>query len=257
MNLIDLLKITLTLAVFAFGAWSDIKKREITDYLWIFYFPLGVVLGLLSIYAAEMTWQNYLLSAGITTLFAILLFYVGFYGGADAKALIGLSLTIPHFPSTGLGYIMALYPFPISVLLNSALLSAVIAVPYMLLRNLRWKVRKGPLFEGLEHESVWKKALAMMTGYKISAKEIDKVFALPIEETETKGDKVRKRLKFYVRVAPEEEEEERKKLVKKVGHIWVSPELPLMLSILMGFLVALLYGDLIYALSSGVASLLL
>lgn len=255
---VDLLKILATAIAFAFATWSDLKSREVTNRLWLVYFPLGALLGTIGTYL-EGAWVIHLASAVFTSVTAILLFYLGFFGGADAKALMGLSLTLPYRPSRfsgriGFDFWMPTYPFPISVLINSVVISVVIVIPYMLLKNLAWKLRNSEkkLFEGLEQENLLKKILAVMIGYKVGAGELERLFVYPLEEVKVEGEKRMRRLSFLISV---DEGERRRGLLPKIEEeVWVSPGLPLMASILIGFLVALFYGDLVFALTSSILS---
>jgi len=254
---VNLLRIAVTTVTLLIGAWSDLKRREVSNSLWIVYFPLGATLGLLGAYLEE-GWVAYLASVGLSTALSVALFYAGFFGGADAKAIIGVSLTLPYHPSLPPGRatarpIMPGYPFPITVLLNSTLLTVVLVVPLTLSRNILWKLRGpgGALFEGLERESVWKKALALLIGYKVKAKELDRLFVYPIEEIRVGRGGVERRLRLSIRI---EEGERLKGLIPRTDQaVWVSPGLPLMASIFLGFLVALLHGDLAFSLSRRMA----
>ncbi|MFQ6084868.1 MAG: A24 family peptidase C-terminal domain-containing protein [Candidatus Bathyarchaeia archaeon] len=247
--LLDGLRVLITLIVFSLGAWSDIRTREVSNYLWLFYYPVGVLLGTLGIFLADGDWIYYLFSVVMSAAFAIIFFYVGFFGGADAKALIGLSLILPYLPPsiTFFRGVLPGYPLPVTVLFNSSLVSIVVAVPYMTVRNVLWKVRtKESLFEGFEGEHFTKKLLAFVTGYKVSASELSKGFFYPMEKTGEAQDKAQKRFRFLVRVLKEPTRSE----IASGEYVWASPGIPMMVSILFGFLIAVLYGDLLYALIS-------
>lgn len=256
---VDLLKILATAIAFAFAAWSDLRNREVTNRLWLIYFPIGALLGVIGT-LCEGKWMMHLTSAGFTSIIAVLFFHLGFFGGADAKAFIGLSLTLPYRPSRfpeviGFDFTMPFYPFPLSVLINSVVISVVIVIPYLLLKNLTWKLRNSErrLFQGLERENLWKKMFAVMIGYRVAAGELGRRFAYPIEEMKVEGGKRTRRFRFPLSV--EEGERRRELFPQAEEEIWVSPGLPLMASILMGFLVALFYGDLVFAFSRSVSSL--
>ncbi|MAG15865.1 hypothetical protein CMO88_02285 [Candidatus Woesearchaeota archaeon] len=101
--------IVIALAVLAAGSYTDIKKREVPDWLnyGLMVFGLGTNL-LLSIVFWTWTYIAYSIT-GMLAFFAIayVMFYTGQWGGGDSKMLIGLgavfglplSLTSPYLNS--------------------------------------------------------------------------------------------------------------------------------------------------------------
>jgi preflagellin peptidase FlaK len=198
--------------------------------------------------------QIYVLSFVITSALALALFYAGAFGGADAKALICLSLVLPVYPVHLLqqpyGFVSPI--FPITIFTNAVLLAA-LSVFYALLRNLLWKSKtKRGLFEGLEKESVGRKILALLCGYKIRISKLKKVEHLyPLEDlyvNET-GENRRKLLVFP-------KDEEREEIVARIleaadegkleNEVWATPGLPMLIFITAGLIVALAYGDIVW-----------
>jgi len=142
--------------------------------------------------------------------------------------------------------------FPIIVFSNAVLLAA-LTVVYAVLRNSVWRLRTGRrLFEGLENESIWRKVLAFLTGYKVKAAELEKRRMYPLEDVDTKesGEIDRRRLL----VMPKEEKLEG--IVNRIlsatregrlqSEVWATPGLPLLVFITMGLIVALVFGDLVW-----------
>ena len=202
--------------------------------------------------------QLFGLSFGITTGLSIALFYVGAFGGADAKALMCLALALPVYPNV-LSHVFQFSAsnlqvvFPITVFSNGVLLAA-LTVVYSILRNCVWKLRiRRGLFEGLENESVWRKAMAFLTGYKVSAASLEKGHMYPLENVAVKenGEVVR-----HLLVMPKDEQAE--DIVKRVANasregkisaeVWATPGLPLLIFITAGLIVALVFGNLVWIL---------
>jgi len=197
----------------------------------------------------------YALSFITTSALSIALFYAGAFGGADAKALMCLSLALPIYPTHLLqpyGFVSPL--FPITVFTNAVLLAS-LSVFYALLRNFFWKGRnKRGLFEGFEKESFSRKILTLLCGYKVKITELEKgKYLYPLEdvyasETEESG---RKLLVF-----PKDEEREdivgrllkAKDEGKLENEVWATPGLPMLIFITAGLIVALAYGDIIWIL---------
>jgi len=197
----------------------------------------------------------YALSFIITSALSVALFYAGAFGGADAKALICLSLALPSYPTYLLKPPQNIVSpvFPIIVFTNAVLLAALTAV-YAVLRNLAWKSRneKG-FFEGMEKESVGRKILTLLCGYKVKITELETGEHLyPLEDvyvTET-GESRRRLLVFP-------KDEEREAIVERIlkaasegkleKEVWITPGLPMLIFITAGLIVALTFGDIIWA----------
>lgn len=152
-------------------------------------------------------------------------------GGADAKALIALSLMFPVYPILG-GFpivpipndlFMLIFPFSLLVLFNAAILSLIVPLG-LLLFNLAKRDFKFP---------------AMLLGYKISMREAKKSFVWPMERVEN-GD-----LKFVY--FPKEDEENDKILqdlaAYGVKRIWVTPKVPFLIFIAVGVVTSALVGN--------------
>jgi preflagellin peptidase FlaK len=256
MNIIfDGARVLLLLSFLIYASWSDWKNREVSNKVWIVLAPLGFLLtsGQYVLFAQELL-LFYALSFGVTSTLAVILFYSGAFGGADAKALICLSLTLPYypiyiFPSLEVDYSPL---FPITVISNSVLLAALTAL-YVLLRNLLWKLKTGKkLFEGFEKEGFGKKLVALLTGYKIT---IDKLqsheYLYPLEDVTVAHNKQSNR-KLYVIPKDEDREQIVKRILEaaQVGkvskEVWVTPGLPMLIFITAGLIIALLFGDIIW-----------
>ncbi len=201
----------------------------------------------------------YLLSFAVTSGLAIVLFYAGAFGGADAKALICLSLALPHYPTylfsafaTSTSAVLVSPLFPITVFSNSVLLAA-FTVVYALLRNLLWKFKTGSkLFEGFEKESFGRKLLALLTGYKINAAKLERYeYLYPLEDIG-----VAEGSQAYRKLLVVPKDEKREQIVERIldavqngkiqNDIWATPGLPMLIFITAGLVIALVFGDLVW-----------
>jgi preflagellin peptidase FlaK len=198
----------------------------------------------------------YALSFLITSALALALFYAGAFGGADAKALMCLALALPSYPTHLLqqpyGFVSPL--FPITVFTNAVLL-AVISVFYALFRNILWKSRnKRGLFEGLEKESVGRKILTLLCGYKVKISKLEKRHHLyPLEDVYVnETEESRRKLLVFPK------DEERKNIIERLlkatdegkleNEVWATPGLPMLIFITAGLIVALACGDIVWIL---------
>lgn len=238
-----------------YASWSDYKTREVSNKVWVILGPLALALTGLQILAYSSQPLQlivpYVLSFAITSGLAITVFYVGGFGGADAKAFMCIALALPVYPefllSQPVGFVSIL--FPITIFSNSVLLGA-LSVFYALFRNLLWRIRnKEGVFEGLQTESFGHKILALLSGYKVKMSKLENGHMFPLEDVELtdEGEKKRKLLVF-----PKYEEREdiiariRENMNEKKHEVWVTPGLPLLIFITAGLIIALAYGDIVW-----------
>ncbi len=210
----------LALTMLIVGSIIDIWKREIHDYYWIGF---GVV-GVLLIFINSDIW-SYLLNIGIALIiapFVIFIWRIGLFGGADAFALIALAViapmaTISENPVT-----------PFTTLSNAAIL---FIVPFIIniVRNSLSIIRHENIFEGFE-ENRLKKICAMLIGYRAKNPK----FCFSIEKTE----KGKKKLNLTIHHAENEE-------YCTTPNTWITPGIPYLLLITGGFIIQILFGDLI------------
>ncbi|MCJ7613594.1 prepilin peptidase [Candidatus Bathyarchaeota archaeon] len=254
-------RIILCLSFLIYASWSDYKTREVSNKVWVILGPLALALtGFQFLAYSPQPLQlviSYVLSFAITSGLAIVVFYVGGFGGADAKALMCIALALPVYPSNLLpqppGFVSPL--FPITIFTNSVLLGA-LSVFYALFRNILWRAknRRG-IFEGLKNESFGRKILALISGYKINISKLKKGHTYPLEDVDVNDEGAKKR-KLLVFPNYEEREEIVARIAENVesekleGGVWATPGLPLLIFVTAGLIIALAYGDIVWALIS-------
>jgi Flp pilus assembly protein protease CpaA len=252
---IDLAAVLVTVLFFLVGSMLDIKTREVDDYVWLAFGALGAVLTTIRLLLDPTRLILTAISAAIAFLIAMGLFYFGLTGGADAKAVICLGLTLPLPPTSWQVLIGFVHPFfPVVVVMMGFICSGLLAV-WFGVRNLATYIRLGSrMFQGLEHESKFKKALAFVSGYPSRIANLKSKFYLyPIEEVTRTGPRrpAKRHFKFMVDI-----ETDRDHLVSKFveiasssgvrGFVWVTPGLPMLFFILIGLIIALVVGDPIF-----------
>lgn len=216
----DVIGIALALTMLIAGSIIDIWKREIHDYYWIGF---GVV-GFLLIFINTNVFP-YLINIGIALIiapFVIFIWRIGLFGGADAFALIALAViapmaTISENPVT-----------PFTTLSNASVL---FIIPFILniIRNSISIIRHENIFEGFEEKKL-KKICAMLIGYRAKNPK----FCFSIEKTE----KGKKKLNLTIHHAEKEE-------YCTTPNTWITPGIPYLLLITSGFIMQILFGDLI------------
>jgi len=261
MQMIATAKILLSLAFLAYASLSDYKTREVSNRVWVFFAPVAFALTFTELFLSDFSiLPFYGLCFGLTTAFAIILFYAGGFGGADAKALMCLALALPFHPqelltplSGEVSPIMQLF-FPLTVFSNSVLLAALTAI-YMLFHNLIWQRKTGKkLFEGEQKsESIGKKILVLITGYKIPIKRLKEKWHLyPMEDVEKRENRTVRKLVALPKDEGRDAIVERLAEAVEAGEIhdmvWATPGLPMLIFMTIGLVIALFFGDIVWVL---------
>lgn len=252
---LELFRVLVSLAFLLYASWSDLKSREVDDRVWLVFAPTALLLTLPQLLQPQSLLM-FAISLSVTSALALLLFYAGMFGGADAKALICLAIALPtptqHLFHPVFHVVSPIYP--LTIFCNAVLLAA-LAVPCMAVKNLAWKRRVGGrLFEGLEDEPLWRKILTFMCGYKVKLDDLKRKGHLyPLESISiNNAGGIRRRL--VLTLGDEERDEVVGRLVhafqegRLSGEVWVTPGLPFLVFITMGLATALLIGDLVWIL---------
>jgi preflagellin peptidase FlaK len=255
-QIFDGARIILCLGFLIYASWRDHKTREVSNKVWTILGPIALVLTALQffMFAPELL-LTYVISFAVTSALALTIFYVGGFGGADAKALMCIALALPVYPNSLLPQPPGLFSplFPLTIFTNSVLLGA-LSVFYALIRNLLWTTRNSMgLFQGLGTEPLSHKLLALLSGYKVKVSKLEEGHSYPLEDIEV-TDEGKKKRKLMVFPKDEEREELIARIVENVkeergdGEVWVTPGLPLLIFITVGLIVALAYGDIVWSL---------
>jgi len=216
----NIIGIGLALIMLIIGSVIDIWKREIHDYYWIGFGSIGFLLIFIN---SDIL--PYLLKIGIALIiapFAIFIWRIGLFGGADTFALIALAViapmtTLSENPVT-----------PFTTLSNAAMLFT-IPIIVNISKNSIAIIRHENIFDGFD-ESRFKKICAILIGYKAKNPK----FCFSIEKME----KGKKKINLVVHHAENEE-------YCTKPDTWITPGIPYLLLITGGFIMQLLHGDLL------------
>lgn len=248
--MLDILKILFCTPFLIYSCFSDVKTRRVTNKLWLIMLAGGSPLILYDIYREGVAYLPRLfISVGLIFVLVYLLFQFGTFGGADAKSLISLSIILPVYPKlyvSGVGFpvnkpLIDLFAF--GIFGNAVLLT--IVVPFGLavynLAKMGFHIDK-PAY--------------IFIGYKAKITELAGRHIKLIENFEVVDGAVKCHFKRGGIEINEEVISELKTLsdmglIKE--EIWVTPGLPFMIPITLGFFVAVFYGDLIFELTKHLA----
>lgn len=215
-------RIFLAILMLSIASYTDIKKREIDDRIWMIFGGLSAVM---LIFVPDLS--HSLVTIGISLIvapIALLVWRIGFFGGADAFALIVLASLAPGvtFANSQIN--------PFTTLIDAVLLS-IIPVFVNVIRNVVSILKHEDIFNGFETESQKNKIIAMFVGHRTKNPK----FSFSIEK---KVGNLRK-LDFTLKNADSAE-------FCSSSDTWVTPGIPYMIYIFGGFIVQLVYGDVIF-----------
>jgi len=215
------IRILSALAMLSIATTIDIWKREIHDILWIVFGAISIVLIFF-----EPNITNSVINIGISLIVApvaLLIWRVGIFGGADALGLIVLAALAPQLSLSGNTVT------PLTTLTNAIIIS-IAPIFLNLFRNLIAISRHRNIFEGFE-ETRLKKISALFLGYRAKNPK----YSFSIEKIEGNH----KKIDFSFHHA------ENTKFCDKLD-TWVTPGMPYILYITAGFVVQLLFGDIVF-----------
>ncbi|MDD4748846.1 MAG: A24 family peptidase C-terminal domain-containing protein [Methanosarcinaceae archaeon] len=245
---IEILTLFSCLPFLLYASYSDLKHRKVSNRVWK---GMLAALFVFVLYEASHGGLPYIvqLSYSFFVIFILgyLFFCLGFFGGADAKALIVLSLLIPvypdiqllskHFPLLGLPF-HGLFAF--TVFENALLFTA--CVPF------------GLFFYNLLHFSkdMLSRPFYMFVAFQVDIRSlramVEKGRALRlIERFEYREGKLKsgfagRGIVLSPNILSKLEACRKKGLLKE--NLWITPRIPFILPISLGFLFAILLGDL-------------
>jgi len=258
----EVIRISASFLFLAFSSWKDYEKREVSNAVWLLFAPISLLLSLVD--GFSRTDLSFLISLAssfvVVTGLSFALFYLDFFGGADAKALICLSFALPVPPALLRPYLDLVLPiFCLSVISNAVLMSSLLALGIAVYNLSRYvKVGKG-FFEGLENESYHRRFLLFITGIRVDSSKIkDTCQFIPLETFSKESDgKITRHLHLFPRINREDGQDLaplRGPLKEVKSGVWVTPSIPFLVFVTMGFITTLLLGDILIWLVFGLVS---
>lgn len=222
-------RILVGVGVLAFAGVADLRWRRAPDACWLVVAGVGVVLLALDWALTPMFWtvhQAALVTAALVLVMAIVGYLTGLIaGGADAKALASLAVLAP-VPLGAAWQLPLASPLPLVLtsLTNGLILALV--VPVMLLA---WN---------LLHADV--DGARTLLGFKTHLESVDLRVAWPLEYVDEDGEHV---VVATPRGVPRDAFDPA--TMAEHGHerVWVTPKVPFLVPLWLGFVIAVLLGD--------------
>lgn len=211
-----------------YASYTDVKTRRAANILWVIMGIIGAVLLLIQYLDGGFPNIWYLVFIPIMIALMYLFFQMRLlFGGADAKALMALAILVPIQP-TMLGEQFPLWtsfmPGSWIVFANATILFLLIPLS-LLVYNIGKRNVKFP------HS---------LLGYVITVEKAKQKFVWPLEKI-----KDGKRRLMYMPKNFDIDEELAEFEKQGISEIWVTPKIPFMIPLLIGFLVSFFLGDLL------------
>lgn len=234
-----LAKIIIATLFLLYACKLDLRYRRVPNRLWKWMLAVFIPLDILEYFLIGYDLVFALIQFVIMVAFSYFLYIIGAYGGADAKAFMVLAIAFPIYPeiwifpliNTGFGI------FSFSTLSNSVIFSPVILF-YMFLRNI--------MKEGLKN--IKGNLFYYFIGFRVDAANVPRFHNL-LEYIDGHGELVR----LKRGVEPDDKVLQRLKKAREKGElekIWVTPGLPFLIFITIGFFVSIILGDVLFEIIS-------
>ena len=203
----------------------DLKKREISDKIWISFAGLGLLITAIEFSSNSINMFQYAFGIAITAPIAYGVYRSGLFGGADAKALVAIAVLVPFYDLP-----FKIHGFTAFTVLTNATILTFAHVAHNVVRNAIDLGKGKPVFEGFE-ESGLRKTLAFFLGFRTAAPN-GYLFAM---ESVSDG---KRRFNFH----PGSYDDY---VNANVKNLWVTPALPFIVYMALGFLFMIMFGDLL------------
>jgi len=238
------LKFLLATIFLGYASLRDIGEREVSDKVWILSVPACLALTILDICFGKADPMFLLASLLISFVLGIVLCHFGFYGGADAKALLLIATAFPSY-SVETGSLMAkFFPTPfLLVFFSSTLISTVFPLTVLILNSIDILRGLNPL-RNVEEENVFKRFILLATARRVRFETLKRSLKyFPAEKIVEEEGKIRRKPLFFVHA-----EDDVNKLVQEmekhedlfVDGVLASPTIPMIAFLFCGFVLSYL-----------------
>ncbi len=227
--ILDIIRLILGASILLYASYTDIKTRKASNFLWLIMGIAGLLLLSIEYLDGGLEGKEIqLIFIPIMIGLVFLLFQLRLiFGGADAKALMAITILVPiqpviyNFPIWGKSYMPAVW----TIFSNSIILFLLIPISLFFYNIFKRDIRFPYCF----------------IGYKMSVKKARAKFVWPLERI------VDGKSKFVYMPKDFDVDDEFDEFEKQgINEIWVTPKIPFMIPLLGGFIVAFVFGDILF-----------
>lgn len=257
-------------AILLYAIWTDLTSRRVANEVWLVTLVIGLILIAYDFFFGDPPFF-WLLGAPFVMIFAYSLWRLRLlFGGADAKCVIAFAVLCPFPPAivTTAGdvypHLVALTPAAVTMFTNAVLLTIAVPLFYFIVNLVRGRFHPLAMFLGtrmalarVAEEPVW------VMEWVEPAPGADHEEGPTLEETSEDPDLTPEGLPkidddevqgatIGLRYFPTRAGDYARNLARLqalgVDEVWVTPKIPFMVPLLLGWLVAWTFGDLLMSL---------
>jgi Flp pilus assembly protein protease CpaA len=195
---LQILRLALSWTLLIYASASDLSTREVSDRVWLIGIPPCLLLDCVDLYLGTLDLASLLASLGTAFFLGFFLCYIGFYGGADGKALMLVAAAAPSYPMTELLAVKIL-PLPILFVFFASTLFSVFYPLKVSVLNLSDYVRGKRLLQGIDEGSRLKRLLLYITTRRVRFDTLkDGIKHFPAEKVVVEGGSPRRRPIYFL-----------------------------------------------------------
>ncbi len=227
-HVFDLIRLFVASVMLIYSSVLDVIQREVPNKVWAVFGPIAIAILIAQLVLSPLSGPKlWLMMIDMVLMigFSIGGFYFGLYGGADAKAFMVLAVLQPTWPYYTINPLPQV-PFLLDTLINGALISLINLAVFLLINATRGNLDFPYCLFGVKRKLENVKGKFFWPMYRLKEGRLVRSLKPPMEEEEEK--------KIW-------EEIERRGL----REIWVTPQLPFLVYVTIGYYITAIYGDLI------------
>jgi archaeal preflagellin peptidase FlaK len=228
LEILDIIRLATGALILLYASYTDIKIRQASNKLWLVMGSIAIILLIIQYFTEGFENYFYLIFIPVMIGLVYLLFQLRvIFGGADAKALMAIAILVPIEPSF-IGFPIqkgAFMPFSWTIFQNSLIIFLFIPLSLFIFNIFKRNLRFPNAF----------------LGYVMDIETARKKFVWPLEKF------VDGKVKFSYMPKEFDANKEYNKFVKEgIKDIWVTPKVPFMIPLLIGFIVSFIFGDILF-----------
>lgn len=226
--LINIFRLAIGILILTYASYTDIKTRRASNILWLIMGSIAGILLLIQYFTIGFQNPYHLLFIPIMIGLVYALFQMRIiFGGADAKALMAIAILVPFEPAIAEFPIWkgSFMPFSWSIFQNSLIIFLLIPLCLLIFNIIKRNIQLPYAF----------------LGYRMKIKKAREKFVWPLEKI------VDGKRKFSYMPKEFDVDDEYDKFEKNgITEIWVTPKVPFMIPLLIGFILAFIIGDILF-----------